>query len=134
MLRQIHLSNTSILLTNNTVNETVKVEIDGNNKVVVKNLTTTERIIAVLSATKETLKDYNDEISPFTIIMPDGEKVPVLLNLADSLEDMTEKLDREFGDNCMFVGVKINRKTEEHKNWMLAFIRACKLPLSIVFR
>ena len=134
MLCQIHLSNTSILLTNSTVNETVKIQIDGNNKVVVKNLTLTERIIAVLSATKETLKDYNDEISPFTIIMPDGEKVSVLLNLTDSLEDMTEKLDREFGDNCMFVGVKMNRKTKEHKNWMLAFIRACKLPLSIVFR
>ena len=95
-----------------------------------------KRIVKVIDhdqTTEEFIKTIRETISPdlsenkyenwrevFEILFPDGKKRKILMYPAETLQDVQDRLNKRFGPDCVYVGLKKGDTTKDpDKEWML---------------
>ena len=99
---------------------------------------TTEKFIKTI---KETItpdmseNKYENVREVFEILFPDGKKRKILMYPAETLQDVQDRLDKKFGPDCVYVGLKKGNTTKDpDKEWMLGMFNTddYKETISIV--
>ena len=99
---------------------------------------TTEKFIETI---RETItpdiseNKYENVREVFEILFPDGKKRKILMYPAETLQDVQDRLDKKFGPNCVYVGLKKGHTTKDpDEEWMLGMFNTddYKETISIV--
>ena len=108
----------------------------------------TVKVIDYDQTTEEFVKTIRETITPdlsenkyencrevFEILFPDGKKRKVLMYPAETLQDVQDRLDKKFGPDCVYVGLKKGGTTKDpDEEWMLGMFNTddYKETISIV--
>ena len=108
----------------------------------------TVKVIDYDQTTEEFIKTIRETITPdlsenkyencrevFEILFPDGKKRKVLMYPAETLQDVQDRLDKKFGPDRVYVGLKKGDTTKDpDEEWMLGMFNTddYKETISIV--